>query len=86
MIEQTYVDGNALAGMFHDIFGSEMTGRPGCCGHCGAVNALGAVRVYRSGPGDVVRCPACDSVLMVLVQLGDRVRIGFGVLSWIEHG
>ena len=42
MVVDRHLDGNALAGVLHDIFGREMTDENGCCTHCGAVNALGA--------------------------------------------
>jgi len=42
MVVDRHLDGNALAGVLHDIFGREMTDENGCCTHCGTVNALGA--------------------------------------------
>ena len=41
MIEDVHVDGNAIGGLLHDLFGREMTGEIGCCGNCGATNPSG---------------------------------------------
>ena len=63
-----HLDGNAIGGLLLDVFGAEMTAAPGTCGTCGAVNPVARLIVYRQAPGTVVRCPACGSVLMVLVR------------------
>lgn len=84
MSYETHVDGNALGGLFHDLFGREMTDQLGCCASCGAVNPLAALLAFRQAPGDVVRCAACGEVIMVAVSRGDRVRVSFESLRWIE--
>ena len=48
------------------------------------VNALGALIVYRSGPGDVLRCPSCESVLMVAASLSEGPRVYLASLKWME--
>lgn len=83
MTDERHVDGNALAGMLYDLFGREMTNEIGCCRFCGEVNALGAVRVYRAA-GDVVRCPNCGSVLMVIVQHAEGLRLSFESIRWLQ--
>jgi formate dehydrogenase maturation protein FdhE len=80
----THVDGNALGGLFNELFGVEMTERRGCCDACGSVNPVGALMVFRQAPGAVVRCPVCTTVLMVVVRIGETLRIGFGSLRWME--
>jgi Family of unknown function (DUF6510) len=62
------LDGNALAGMFEMMFGADMTAVPGRCANCATVNMVGAMRVYMDGPGAVLRCPACDEVVLRMVQ------------------
>jgi Family of unknown function (DUF6510) len=61
------LDGNALAGLLADVFGQEMTTATGRCASCGASGEVARFVVYTRGPGAVARCPACASVLMVLV-------------------
>ena len=60
------LDGNAVAGLLHDVFGTEMTTATGTCRNCGASAPVGAVHVFRSA-GVVLRCPQCDSVLAKIV-------------------
>jgi hypothetical protein len=55
------LDGNALAGLFWEAFGEEMTPAPRGCASCGTVSAVGAYRVYVSA-GYVLCCPACGDV------------------------
>jgi hypothetical protein len=66
------LDGNAAAGLLQEVFAVEMTGAIGTCDACGAVEAVGAVLVYAHGPGTVLRCPHCESVLMRIVTDGRR--------------
>jgi predicted RNA-binding Zn-ribbon protein involved in translation (DUF1610 family) len=47
------------------------------------VNALGAVRVYRAA-GDVMRCPNCGSVLIVIAQRADGLRVSFESIRWLQ--
>ncbi|HSJ73273.1 MAG TPA: DUF6510 family protein, partial [Miltoncostaeaceae bacterium] len=84
MSDEAHVDGNALGGMMSDLFGREMTDARGCCRECGAVNALGALLAYTRAPGDVLRCPACDAVMLVAVSLPSGVRVSLGAVRWLE--
>jgi Zn finger protein HypA/HybF involved in hydrogenase expression len=45
-----------------------MTVAESTCAGCGKVDVVGRVDVYMNAPGVVVRCPACQSVLMRIVQ------------------
>jgi len=62
------LDGNAIGGLLGEIFALEMTTAETTCGGCGTVNAVGRVDVYVNAPGVVVRCPACQNVLMRVVH------------------
>jgi hypothetical protein len=69
------VDGNAIGGLLHEVFGSEMTTTVGVCGACGTARQVGELAVYARAPGTVVRCPSCDNVLMVFVKIHDRTCV-----------
>jgi DNA-directed RNA polymerase subunit RPC12/RpoP len=69
------LDGNAIAGTLFEYFGTEMTMASGSCAHCGATGRIAELRVYMAAPGAVVRCPACGSVVMVLVRIRSELRI-----------
>jgi uncharacterized protein DUF6510 len=69
------VDGNALGGSLAGVFGTDMTAVPGRCAHCGTVNEVGAMRAYVRGPGAVLRCPACDGVVMRVVETTEATYV-----------
>jgi hypothetical protein len=69
------VDGNAIAGLLQEVFGTEMTAAASTCGSCGAARQVAELAVYAQAPGTVVRCPSCDSVLMVFVRIRDRICV-----------
>lgn len=62
------LDGNAIGGLLREIFTMEMTTAVGTCASCGAVNEVARLQVYVHAPGTVVRCPACEAVLMRIVR------------------
>ena len=68
------LDGNAVAGLLDEIFGRdmEMTSAQGSCPHCGASHALGALMVYLSAIGTVMRCPGCDAALIRITSIRGR--------------
>ena len=67
-MEQMELDGNAIGGLLREIYTMEMTTAETTCAGCSTVNVIGQVDVYIHAPGTVVRCPACDNVLMRIVQ------------------
>ena len=75
------LDGNAIAGLLQDVFGSEMTTAASVCGHCGDQRPVGELVVYVRAPGAVVRCRTCASVLMVLVDVRGIVCVDLSGLA-----
>lgn len=63
------LDGNAIAGLLVDVFGTEMTTVTGVCASCGASGPVAELEVYLQAPGTVARCRSCKAVLMVLVTV-----------------
>jgi uncharacterized Zn finger protein len=78
------LDGNAAAGVLQEVFAVEVTAALGTCDGCGAVEAVGAVAVYARGPGTVLRCPHCDSVLMKIVAAEGRIWVDLRGLRMLE--
>jgi Family of unknown function (DUF6510) len=66
-----WLDGNAVAGLLHELFDREMTTAPRGCGSCGQWNPVGAHRAYL-GAGIVLRCPACGDVALRVATLPER--------------
>ena len=82
--EERRLDGNAIGGLLREIFAMEMTVARGTCVSCGAVNEVGRVHVYIHAPGTVVRCPACEQVLMRVVRGGGRYWVDMTGLRTLE--
>jgi len=77
------LDGNAAAGLLREVFATEVTAATGTCDGCRAVEAVGAVHVYRAA-GTVLRCPHCDAILMKVVTDGARFWIDVRGLRTLE--
>jgi hypothetical protein len=68
------LDGNAIAGALHEVYGEEMTMVSGRCRFCGGVSRIGQLRVYMRAPGAVGRCPICANVVLVLTSIHGSMR------------
>ena len=80
------LDGNAIAGLLREIFTMEMTNAISTCAGCGKVHPVGRVDVYLNAPGAVVRCPACEQVLMRIDHNRGRYWIDLRGISCLELG
>ena len=67
------LDGNAVAGMLSELFATEATTVMVTCASCGVRGAIGATHVYARGPGAVLRCPSCSSVLLRATEIRGRL-------------
>jgi len=65
---QLMLDANAAAGVLAEIFGVEMTAAPTECASCGNESAIGTLLAFLEGPGIVLRCSACENVVLRVVQ------------------
>jgi hypothetical protein len=65
----TALDGNAVAGLLRDVFGVEMTIAIGECAHCGRRAPLAETASYLRGPGVVLRCRTCESIVVVVTEV-----------------
>ncbi len=80
------LDGNAGAGILAEVFEGDITAARGACAGCGTVAQIGRQHLYGypAGPGAVLRCSTCESVLLVLVDAGRWYRLGVQGLTWLE--
>ena len=62
------LDGNAVAGILHEIFAAEMTMTPTQCANCGLEGAIGALLAFTQSPGIVLRCPGCEEIMLRIVK------------------
>ena len=82
------LDANATAGLLHEIFGVEMTASPTECAHCGKEGEIGTLLAFTQGPGIVLRCSACEQVMIRIVQTPEAIHLdarGAVYLSLIRH-
>ena len=63
------LDGNALAGLFVEVFGHEMTTTLVTCRTCGTVAPIGATVVYPDPMAAIVRCRTCAQLLILITQI-----------------
>jgi len=66
------LDGNGAAGLLQEIFETEMTVALATCASCGSAAQIGESYLYPGGPGTVIRCRSCESVLVVITQVRGR--------------
>ena len=69
------LDGNAVAGLLQDVFAVEMTASRTVCAHCGRRGALGTLLAFTQAPGVVLRCPACEQVVLRIVETPDALYV-----------
>ena len=74
MDEVMPLDGNAAAGRLADLFAVEMTGATIVCDGCKREGALATLTFY-GGAGVVLRCPACEAVILRLVDTGSTLNL-----------
>ena len=69
------LDGNAAAGVLQEIFALEMTSSPTECANCGREGELGSLMAFTQSPGIVLRCPACEQVMIRIVRTPDAIYL-----------
>jgi Family of unknown function (DUF6510) len=79
-----WTDGNALAGPVGDLLRVEVTTAIGRCAGCGRTAPMAEVRVFDHAPGMVARCPACDQVLLRLVQGPGQAWLDLRGLTYLQ--
>jgi len=78
------LDGNAIGGLLGDVFGTDMTSAGATCASCGATGPVAETMVYLRGPGTVVRCRNCTSLLMVISQVRGLNCVDLGGIAALE--
>jgi hypothetical protein len=66
--EEMRLDGNAAAGMLSELFVNDVTMATAVCRGCGSVGPIGRMLEYGHGMGIVLRCAACESVMLRVVR------------------
>ena len=77
------VDGNAVAGSLAEIFAVDVTSVRVTCNHCGATKPLADEMAYVRGPGSVLRCAGCTSIVGRFAKARDAVWLDLrGSAAW----
>ena len=69
------LDGNAVAGLLEEIFGTDLTAVPCICATCGNRAETGSLRAFTQGPGVILRCSVCGEVMIRIVQTSDATYL-----------
>jgi hypothetical protein len=80
------LDGNAIGGLLLDVFAADMTSATATCAACGAVRPVADAMVYLRGPGTVVRCRRCTSILMVISRVRGMNCVDLSGLAELHGG
>jgi Family of unknown function (DUF6510) len=84
--DDSALDGNAIGGLLHEVFGTEMTTAQTTCAHCGSIAQVAEAVVYLSAPGTVMRCRTCTSVLAVVVRKQETSCVDLSGLAALQAG
>ncbi len=74
-IQSLMLDGNALAGLLHELFYAEMTVAPVECATCGRHGEMGSLWAFVENPGYILRCPGCQNIIMRITVTPEQVFI-----------
>ena len=71
-VDDLRLDGNAAAGLLQELFAFEITTATTICEGCGRASPVGALSFFSQELGAVLRCPACNQVMMVVTRPHDE--------------
>ncbi len=74
-IQSLMLDGNALAGLLHELFEAEMTVAPVECATCGRYGEMGSLWAFVESPGYILRCPGCQNIIMRVAVTPQQVYV-----------
>jgi len=78
------LDGNAIGGLPHEVFGTDMTDAEATCATCSATGPVAETAVFLRGPGTVVRCRTCSGMLMVISRIRGMNCVDLGGLTALD--
>lgn len=80
------LDGNAAAGEFAELFATDPTTVTVRCGTCGATQAFGQLRAYLGGPGTVLCCRECETMVTRVARTPRGTWLDMsGSSAWLFH-
>jgi hypothetical protein len=82
---ESVLDGNAAAGLLQEAFGTEMTANKVQCASCGKVSRVGALLVYGSCMGSVLRCPGCQGMMLRIASRHDALWLDMQGVTYLRQ-
>jgi NAD-dependent SIR2 family protein deacetylase len=79
--EEMRLDGNAAGGRLRDVFALDATAARATCAGCNATAPLGALAEYGHDMGVVLRCSACGTAVLRIVQTPERLHVDFAGMT-----
>lgn len=83
-VRSTRLDGNAAAGILSEIFILEMTSSTTECANCGREGETGTLITFLQAPGVVLRCPACEHVIMRIVESPEAIYLDMRGAAYVR--
>ena len=81
--EPQHLDGNAVAGIFDEAFGIEVSIVTVTCDTCHRPGRFADNKVYARGPGVIARCPRCNEITARIVRTPTDMWLDLrGSRSW----
>ena len=78
------LDANAVGGILAEIFSVEMTTSLVECAHCGTEGQMGTLLAFTQAPGLVLRCPACENIMMRIVQAPGAIYLEMRGMAYLR--
>ena len=78
------LDGNAAGGLLEEVFGLDATTAGTVCAACSASRPLAELVVFGDGPGTIIRCRSCTSLLIAVVTIRGRSCVDLSGLAAFE--
>ena len=82
--EALVLDANAVAGDLEEMLGFDVTLAVHRCESCGNVGAMGTLLAYTGGPGTVLRCAVCRSIVLRFARTPTSMMIDVRGAAWMR--
>lgn len=80
------LDANAVAGDLEEMFGFDVTIAVHRCDSCGNVGQMGTLLAYTGGPGTVLRCAVCRSIVLRFARTPTSMTLDVRGAAWLRVG
>jgi hypothetical protein len=86
MADALVLDANAVAGDLEQMLGFDVTVAIHRCASCGNVAEMGTLLAYTGGPGTVLRCAICRSIVLRFARTPTSMMLDVRGAAWLSIG